>query len=91
MIDADGTVIIYNRQLSGGTEETVRFCRQLSRPHQLIDASSVKSEEAADLVGDIVTKHKIEILNVAGPRQSEWPGGYDYATQTLERFFSSTD
>src|SRR2546421_8166748 len=27
--DSDGTVIIHPGQLSGGTEETVRFCQQL--------------------------------------------------------------
>jgi hypothetical protein len=91
VIDSDGTVIIYDRQLSGGTEETVRFCRELNRPHQLIDASSVRPEQAADMVRDLVTKHNIKVLNVAGPRQSEWPAGYDYATQTLERFLSSAD
>ena len=91
VIDSDGTVIIYDRQLGGGTEETVRFCRELNRPHQLINASSVRPDQAADMVRDLVTKHNIKVLNVAGPRQSEWPAGYDYATQTLERFLSSAD
>jgi len=86
VIDSDGTLIIYDRQLGGGTEETVHFCRQLNRPHQVIDASTVRPEQAADLVCDLVKKYNINILNVAGPRQSEWPGGYDYATQMLEKF-----
>ena len=87
VIDSDGTVIIYDRQLSGGTEEAVRYCRELNRPHVLIDASNVSSETGADLVRDFVTKHSIHILNVAGPRQSGWPEGYDYATRVLENFF----
>jgi Circularly permutated YpsA SLOG family len=91
VIDSDGTVMIYDRQLSGGTKETVRFCRQLDRPYQLVDASRVRPEQGADLVRDLVAKHNIDTLNVAGPRQSEWPEGYNYATQTLERFFSSKD
>ena len=33
-------------------------------------------------------KHKIDILNVAGPRQSEWPEGYDYAYRALEIFLT---
>ena len=28
----------------------------------------------------------IEILNIAGPRQSEWPEGYDYAVAVLDKF-----
>lgn len=91
VIDSDGAVIIYDRQLRGGTEETLRYCCELNRPHQLIKASTVPSEQAADLVRDLVTKHNIDTLNVAGPRQSEWPEGYNYATQTLERFLSFAD
>ena len=85
--ESDGTVIIYDRRLSGGSSETVRFCRELNRPHQLIDASTLSTETAADMIRDFLAKQKIDILNVAGPRQSQWPGGYDYVVRTLERFF----
>ena len=84
--DSDGTVIIYSGKLSGGTEQTVRFCRELEQPHQLIYASKVSIEDAARLITDVVRKDKIEILNVAGPRQSEWPEGYDYAYGALNLF-----
>lgn len=83
--ESHGTVIIYDRQLSGGSAETVRFCRELNRPHQLIDTSAVSAETAADLIRDFLAKHKIDILNIAGPRQSQWPEGYDYVVRTLER------
>jgi predicted Rossmann fold nucleotide-binding protein DprA/Smf involved in DNA uptake len=83
--ESNGTVIIYDRQLSGGSSETVRFCRELNRPHQLIDTSTVSIETAADLIRDFLAKHKIDILNIAGPRQSQWPEGYDYVVRTLER------
>ena len=83
--ESDGTVIIYDRQLSGGSAETVRFCRELNRPHQLIDTSAVSAETAADLIRHFLAKHKIDILNIAGPRQSQWPEGYDYVVRTLER------
>ena len=84
--DSDGTVIIYSGKLGGGTGETVRFCVELQRPHELIDALGVSAEDAAKLISDFIHKHKIEILNVAGPRQSEWAEGYDYATRALETF-----
>ena len=82
--DSDGTVIIYPGRLSGGTEQTVRFCVELQRPYQLIDASKLSAEDAARLIADFVLKNKIKILNVAGPRESEWPEGYDYAYRALE-------
>ena len=84
--DSDGTVVIYPVELRGGTEQTVRFCVGLERPHQLIDASRVSTEDAAKLTADFVCKNKIDILNVAGPRQSEWPEGYAYASRTLSAF-----
>jgi hypothetical protein len=84
--DSDGTVIIYPGKLSGGTEQTVRFCIELQRPHQLIDASKISAKVGAKLISDFVRKHKIDVLNVAGPRQSEWPEGYDYAYRALNAF-----
>jgi hypothetical protein len=84
--DSDGTVVIYPVELRGGTEQTVRFCVELERPHQLIDASRVVTEDAARLIADFVRKNKIDILNVAGPRESEWPEGYAYAFRALEVF-----
>jgi hypothetical protein len=85
--DSDGTVIIYFDKVSGGTEETVRFCVQQGRPHELIDASQISTEDAAKLISDFVHEHKIEILNVAGPRQSDWPEGYDFTSLALDLFF----
>jgi hypothetical protein len=87
--DSDGTVVMYPRELRGGTEQTVRFYVELNRPHQLIDASIVSTEDAAKLIADFVRKNKIGILNVAGPRQSEWPEGYAYASRALEIFVTS--
>jgi hypothetical protein len=84
--DSDGTVVIYPVELCGGTEQTVRFCVDLKRPHQLIDALRVGTEDAAELIADFVRKNKIDILNVAGPRQSEWPEGYAYASRALSAF-----
>ena len=84
--DSDGTVIIYPGKIAGGTEQTVRFCQDLQRPYELIDASGVSAEDAAKLISDFVRKHKIEILNFAGPRQTGWPEGYHYASRVLEVF-----
>ena len=84
--DSDGTVVIYPAELRGGTEQTVRFCVDLKRPHKLIDASKISAEAAAKLIGDFVRENKIGILNVAGPRQTEWPEGYDYASRVMSAF-----
>jgi Circularly permutated YpsA SLOG family len=87
--DSDGTVIIYPGKLSGGTEQTLHFCVEQRRPHELIDASNVSTQKAAQLIADFVRENKIDILNVAGPRASEWPEGYDYAYRTLDSFLDA--
>ena len=87
--DSDGTVIIYPGKLSGGTEQTLHFCVEQRRPHELIDPSNVSTQKAAQLIADFVRENKIDILNVAGPRASEWPEGYDYAFRTLDSFLDA--
>lgn len=87
--DSDGTVIIYPGKLSGGTEQTLHFCVEQRRPHELIDPSNVSTQKAAQLIADFVRENKIDILNVAGPRASEWPEGYDYAYRTLDSFLDA--
>jgi len=82
--DSNGTVIIYPGKLSGGTEQTLHFCVEQRRPHELTAASNVSTEKAAQLIADFVRETKIDILNVAGPRASEWPEGYDYAFRVLD-------
>jgi hypothetical protein len=86
--DSDGTVIIYPGKLSGGTEQTVHFCAEQRRPHELIDSSNVSTEKAAQLIADFVRENEIDDLNVAGPRASEWPEGYDYAFRALDIFLT---
>jgi hypothetical protein len=84
--DSDGTVVISPSELRAGTEQTVRFSIELKRPYQLIEASKLSAEDAAELIVEFVSENKIGILNVAGPRQSEWPQGYDYAFRALSAF-----
>ena len=86
--DSDGTIAIYSAKLGGGTEQTVRFCIEQHRSHQLIDASKISDKDAAKLISAFVHTHKIDILNVAGPRQSEWPEGYAYTFRALDGFLS---
>jgi hypothetical protein len=87
--DSDGTVVVYSDHLRGGTAQTVYFCLELKRPHELIDASKISVESAAKLIRDFVDENKINNLNVAGPRQSEWLEGYAYASRALDIFLTA--
>ena len=84
--NSEGTIVIYFNELRGGTDHTVQCGKHLQRPHKLINAANISPQEAAKLIVDFVHERKIDILNVAGPRQSEWSEGYDYAFRALEIF-----
>src|SRR4051812_13625757 len=87
--DSDGTVLLYSTTLAGGTEYTAYCCRQQNKPHQMIDASKLLPTDAAKTISDFVSQHKIEVLNVAGPRASQWPNGYGFAHRALEIFLQA--
>ena len=46
----------------------------------------VSVDEASELISKFVRENGIRILNVAGPRASEWVEGYDYAISVLDLF-----
>ena len=88
--DSDGTVIIFRGEPRGGTKQTREFCENKKRPYQLIDADEMSIDEASELISKFVRENGIRILNVAGPRASEWPKGYDYALKVIYRFLSDS-
>ena len=86
--DSDGTIVIYFHELSGGTAYTVGCCIEQRQPYRLIDAAKYSPEDAVPLMGAFVRDHDIDILNVAGPRESEWAGGYAYALRAMDVLLS---
>lgn len=86
--DSDGTLIIYFHELSGGTAYTVGCCIQDRQPHRLIDAAKYSPEDAATLMVAFLVDHDIQTLNIAGPRESEWVGAYNYAFRAVDVFVS---
>ena len=77
--DSDGTLIIAFGRASGGTARTIDVCRKLARPHLIVDATTVTLEEAVCRAERFVSEEGIRRLNVAGPRASGEPRGYEYA------------
>jgi hypothetical protein len=86
--DSDGTIVIYFHELSGGTAYTVGCCIEQRQPYRLIDAAKYSPEDAVPLMGAFIRDHDIDILNVAGPRESEWTGGYAYALRAMDVLLS---
>jgi hypothetical protein len=79
VLDSDGTLLIYHSTPSGGTEETLLRCLQMGRPYLLLDGGRMAPADAIPLAADFIASRRIAILNVAGPRASEWAGAYRFA------------
>src|SRR5205814_4676755 len=84
--ETDGTAIIYFDSLQGGTKATADFCIEKRKPCILIDASRLATTEAAEQLKEFVQANQIEVLNVAGPRASQWPQGADFTLRLLKKF-----
>lgn len=82
--DSDGTLVITFGPASGGTARTIEVCEKLGRPHLIVDARSVTVEEGVWRAVRFVRAESVGQLNVAGPRASGEPRGYEYA-RTLVR------
>jgi hypothetical protein len=86
--EADGTLILTKGPVSGGTSFTVQLAVELKKPHLIIDFDH-KTDPL--MVREWGEKNKIEILNVAGPRESKVPGIHDRAVQFIKSLFGEKE
>ena len=77
--DSDATLVITFGTPSGGTRRTVEFCQRQKKPYLVLDGARLTATKAAEQAHGWITRSRIAILNVAGPRASGEPRGYDYA------------
>ncbi len=91
--DSDGTLILFEETKSRGTELTAKCARQLKRPLCCVDIvefpdwSDDRFEEELRTVARWIASNQIEVLNVAGPRESTSPGIGGIAQGFLIRLF----
>ncbi len=83
IVDSDGSLIVYFEEPEGGTALTLRFCLELGRPFKLLDGEEIPPRRGALALARFVERHKIRVLNVAGPRASASPRAYDYTWKLL--------
>jgi predicted Rossmann-fold nucleotide-binding protein len=69
--DSDGTLILTWGRPTGGTALTIRLTRRHKKPSLIIDLK--KPADPSSLM-NWLEKKQIGVLNVAGPRESEYPG-----------------
>ena len=80
---SNGTLIIACGELSGGTRETLDFCREEAKPHLVVHPEIVSSDEAIAAIQKFIISNRIRILNVAGPRASQWPDAHEITHQII--------
>jgi hypothetical protein len=82
ILDSDGTLIISHGQLTGGSALTREFSKRQKRPCIHIDMEDTAMDDAATQVKAWIKRKHIQVLNVAGSKDSKDPEIYD-ATMSL--------
>jgi hypothetical protein len=85
VVDSDATLILHRGPFGGGTELTRRLAERHGRPCLLVD---LESPPTLATVRRWLAKHQVEVLNVAGPRESQCPGIAAEATEYLKRLLA---
>ncbi len=82
--DADGTLILNRGPMEGGTAETAAIASRLRKPRLIID---LRNDPKPAEVREWLAKHRINTVNVAGPREGKRPGIYHEAKAFLQQLF----
>ncbi len=81
--DSDGTVIFsIGETLTGGSQKTFEFARQYEKPVLHI-SNAAGMTTAREALRRFVKEHRINVLNIAGPRGSEEPGVGAFVKEVL--------
>lgn len=86
--DSDGTLVLCRGEATGGTQLTVEAARKAGKPCLVRDLGA-RRRPRVDTVVRWIEEHRIETLNVAGPRESTAPGITPEATKWLKRLFTA--
>jgi hypothetical protein len=84
VIASDGTLIISHGKLTGGSELTRKTADKNDRPCLHIDLDKTIAFKAGQQIKSWIETHKIEVLNIAGPRESNDPKIYKAVGKVLE-------
>jgi hypothetical protein len=84
-VEAAGTTLILTAAgaVSSGTALTLHHARALGRPHATVRLGAGDPGVAASAIRAFLSLHGAEVLNVAGPRESEAPGIGGWAEAAL--------
>lgn len=86
--EADATLILVDNdsQVVGGTLLTLNMCRYWKKPCCVIKLDFLLGGDTAPSMSDVrqwLERDKVQTLNIAGPRESKYPGIHDRAKAFL--------
>lgn len=84
--DSDATLILYRGRMTGGTKLTQRICRQVGKPE--LSVSIANQARARQKIAAWLNEFRPEVLNVAGPRESNAEGIHNETYQLLIATFT---
>ena len=91
---SDATLILRaGRTISRGTKLTIKLLRQEKKPYRIFDPYKIYTIPKAvqwiceTIIEEEGEKRHIEVLNVAGPRESNFPGVYEQSRIFLTDVF----
>ncbi len=90
VLDSDGTLLIHEGRVSGGTALTRSIALSTGKPFFAVDIARTKTLDATKEIRLWIRENRIAVLNVAGPRESQRPGIYEKTRALLEGLFSQS-
>jgi hypothetical protein len=85
--DSEGTLIICCTEPDEGSRHTISMAKEVKKPVYIIREKDVINPKEFNIWLDI---NKINVLNVAGPRESNDAGAYNYSLEVLEVLFGKS-
>lgn len=88
--DSDGTLIIVPSwplpvTIKDGTQLTIEETERQKKPYLIVSLTQL--DHVTNAIRSWISIHKIKVLNIAGPRESSWPGIHDKACAFLRELF----
>lgn len=88
---SDGTLIISPGNLPGGTLLTRQYVTKLDKPVLVIYPELSTVNSFTNEILNWLVVHNIYILNVAGPRKSEWEPGYQISFKLINNLIGKLE
>ena len=85
--DSNATLIVNLSELDGGTLKTLQIAERLGKPVRVVQLDNGPSSGMLADLREWLIAAGVEVLNVAGPRESKRPGIYQATRTLLEQLF----